>query len=66
MTRANERKNDDDKPKKSELLSVGDKANEVVEVLVAMFRARHNSEDASKDGDCSEHANQRRDFGEKR
>ena len=65
MTWANEREGHDGEPKKRELLPKGDKANEIVEVLVAMFRA-HNSEDAAKGGDSSEHANQRRDAGEKR
>lgn len=54
MTRPNERKNNEGKPEKSELLSTGDKADEIVEVLVAMFLSVTDAGDASKDGDSSQ------------
>ena len=65
MTWANERESHDGEPKKRELLPKGDKANKIVEVLVAMYRAIHNPEDAANDYDSGEPANQRRDAGEK-
>jgi hypothetical protein len=57
MTRANEEKSDNGKPKKSELLPQGDKAREIVEVLAMMYRTIHNPEAEANDDDKSEHAN---------
>lgn len=61
MTWANEGKSHNGEPKKSELLPTGEKAKEIVEVLVAMYRAMHNLEDAHDDD--SNEPNQRRDAG---
>ena len=63
MTWANEGKSHNGKPKKSELLPTGDKANEIIEALAAMYRAIHNTEEATNDDDRSEHADQLRDAG---
>ena len=49
MTEANERDNYRGKPKKSELLPIGAKAREVLEVLAAMYRAIENPEDIGND-----------------
>lgn len=53
MTWADERKNHNDEPKKSELLPTGDSAKEIIEVLAAMYRTAHNPEDAAD----NDHAN---------
>jgi hypothetical protein len=58
MTCANEGKNHNGEPKKPELLPTGDKATEVVEVLVEMYRAIHNAEDVANGDDRDEHASQ--------
>jgi hypothetical protein len=65
MTWANECESHDGEPKKRELLPTGDKASEIVEVLVAMYRAIHNPEDTANDDDSSERANQRRNAEKK-
>ena len=56
MTWSNEEKGHNGEPKKPDLLPTGDKAKEIIEVLVAMYRATHNPEDATND-EKSEHAN---------
>jgi hypothetical protein len=57
MTCANEGKNHGDEPKKPELLPTGEKAKELVEVLVAMYRAIPNAKDAANDDRGGGHAN---------
>lgn len=49
MTQANERKNHRGEPKKSELLPKGDRATEIIEMLVAMYRAMESPEDVGND-----------------
>ena len=61
MTCADEGKNHNGKPKKSELLPTGDGAKELVEVLVAIYRAMHNAEDAANDDTEVEDANHQKD-----
>ncbi len=58
MTWANEEKDDNGQPKKSELLPTGDKAKEIVEVLAAMYRAAYKPEQAVDDDTRDEHASQ--------
>ena len=58
MAWADEGKNHNGEPKKPELLPTGNKAKEIVEVLVAMYLVMHNHGDATNDDEKSEHANQ--------
>ena len=57
MTWANEGNNDNDEPKKSELLPTGDKARELLKVLAARYRAMHNPEDVA-DNDHADNGQQ--------
>jgi len=58
MTWANEGKNHNGKPKKPELLPMGEKAQEIIEMLAAMYQATHKPQDATNDDDRAENANQ--------
>jgi len=60
MTWVNEPNNHNDGPKKSDLLPTGDKAKEIVEVLVEMYLmylVMHNPEDIANDDTGVESAN---------
>ena len=63
MTWANEGNNDNDEPKKSELLPTGNKARETIELLAAMYRAMHNAEDVA-DNDQPDNGQQANEDGQ--
>ena len=49
MTWADDPKNRNDEPKKSELLPSGDSAKEITDLLAEMYRTAHNSQDVADD-----------------
>jgi hypothetical protein len=57
MCQANEQNNQKCEPKRPELLPAGEKANEIIEVLTAMYRAAHDLEDGANEDDKNEHTN---------
>lgn len=57
MTWSNEEKSHNGEPKKPELLPPVDKAEEIVEVLVAMYLVMYNPEDMANDDTGVESAN---------
>jgi len=61
MTWADEAKNHNDEPKKSRLLPTGDQTTEIVELLVAMYRAVHNPDDVTHDDTEVGSANHQKD-----
>ena len=61
MTGADEGKNRNGEPKKSELLPKGREAKEIVAVLAAMYRATHNPEDMPNNDTEVEGANHQKD-----
>ncbi len=65
MTWADEEKSHNGEQKKPGLLPAGDKAREIVELLVAMYHATHNAECATNDDDRSKLSNCR-DAGPKK